>query len=171
MLKWLDLAFAWKTASRRRRRRVDRRLRAEVAVARIEPSPGLRRRTISALNDACHACHASRAEGGRGLSSRSAYAVAFVALIVLCAVAVRLGVTPEAVQEPATDPPATLVLFDTTAFDTLIRAQLQEFEGPWESSSLRTEAKLIATDARNAAEFFLAALPVPTTWGLARPGG
>ncbi len=169
MLKRLNrIAFVWNSESRRRRQRVDRRLRAEVSAAWREPSPQLRRHTIAALNDATHQpvpVTASPRAGG------SAYAVAFLALIVLGAVAVRLGVTGPPAQAPVADPPAILARFDTTAFDTLIRTQIQELEGSWESS-LRTEAKLIATDARNAGEYVLATLPLPMIWSpLFRPGG
>ena len=168
MLKWLDeIAFSWNSEARRRRRRVDRRLRAEVPAAWLDPSPRLRRRTIAALNDACHASHA---EAANGMSCRTAYAVAFLALLVLGAVAVRLGVTGPAGLEPSASPPAVLARFDTT-FNTLIHTQLQELEGTLEST-LRTEAKLIAADARNAGEFVLAALPLPATWSpVTRPGG
>ncbi len=170
MLKWLArIAFAWNSEARRRRRRVDRRLRAEVHAAWHDPSPQLRRHTIAALNDACHASHA---EGGRRWSSRTASAVGLVALIALGAVAARLGVTKPPTQKPAADPPAILARFDTTAFDTLIRTQIQNFEGSWESTNLRMEAKLLATDARNAGEYVLATLPLPATWiPLVRPGG
>jgi len=174
MLKWINgIAFAWKPEARRRRRRVDRRLRAEVHAAWLDPSPQLRRHTIAALNDAyhgCHACHASHAEGGRGMSSRTAYAVACLSLIVLGAIAVRLGDPGAAGLEPAANPPAVLARLDTT-FDTLIRTPLQELEVTLEST-LRTEAELIAADARNAGEFLLAALPLPATWTpLTRLGG
>ncbi len=168
MLKWLDrVAFSWKSEARRRRRRVDRRLRAEVPAAWHDPSPRLRRRTIAALNDAVHqpapVIAAPRPAG-------AAYAVAFLAMVVLGALAVRLSVTAESGRDRVSKPQPVFAGFDTTGFNTLIRTQLQELEGTWKST-LPTEAKLLATDARNAGEYVLATLPLPATWTLARPGG
>lgn len=172
MLKWLyRIGFAWQAEARGRRRRVDRRLRAEVAEARVQPSPDLRGRTIAALNDATHApTHAS----SRDILPRPAapaYLLGLLILVVLGVLAVRVGITEPAAPVAVVKRPAMLANFDTTEFDALIRTRLQEFEGTWESS-LRTEAKLLANDARNAGEFLLASLPLPATWGgLSRPGG
>ena len=168
MLKWLDrIAFAWNSKARRRRRRVDRRLQAEVMAARLEPSPGLRRRTITALNDVAYQ-PASLSTSPR--TAWASYVVAFLTMIVLGALAVRLGVTAGPGQRPVAEPPSILAAFDTTGFDTLIRSQLQGLEGTWESS-LPMEAKLIASDARKVGEFVLATLPLPSAWTLTGPGG
>jgi len=168
MLKWLDRAFAWNFESRRWRRRVDHRLRAEVPAAWRDPSPQLRRQTIAALNDAMHqpapVIAVPRPAG-------AAYAVAFLAMVVLGAFAVRLRVTGPSGGEHVAKPRSLLVGFDTTGFNELIRTQLQELEGTWEST-LRTEAKFIATDARKAGEYVLATLPLPAAWSPGiRPGG
>ena len=163
MLKWLDRAFAWSFESRTRRRRVDRRLRAEVPAAWRDPSPQLRRHTIAALNDAMHqpapVIAAPRPAG-------AAYAVAFLSMVVLGVFAVRLSVTGPSGGEHVAKPQSILTGFDTTGFDTLIRTQLQGLEDSWESS-LPMEAKLIAADARKAGEYVLATLPLPALWTLA----
>jgi len=168
MLKWITrIAFAWKPEARRRRRRVDRRLRAEVPAAWRDPSTQLRRHTIAALNDVMYQ-PTPVAASHRGAGP--AYAVAFLTLVVLGAVAVRLGVTGPDRLEPVARPSAVLTRFDTT-FNTLIHTRLRELEGTLEST-LRAEAELIAADARNAGEFLLAALPLPATWTpLTRLGG
>ncbi len=169
MLKWLDrIAFSWKSDARGQRRRVDRRLRAEVPAAWHDPSPQLRRRTIAALNDAMYqpapVIAAPRPAG-------AAYAVAFLAMVVLGALAVRLSVTAESGPDRVVQPRPVFVGFDTTGVKTLIRTHLQDLDGTLEST-LRTEAKFIAADARNAGEFVLATLPLPATWSpVSRPGG
>ncbi len=169
MLKWLDrIAFSWKSEARRRRRWVDRRLRAEVPAAWHDPSPQLRRRTIAALNDAMHqpapVIAAPRPAG-------AAYAVAFLAMVVLGALAVRLSVTAPSGPDRVAKTQPVFIGFDTTGFNTLIRTHLQDLEGTLEST-LRTEAQFIAADARNAGEFVHATLPLPATWGpVKRPGG
>lgn len=155
----LSLLYRIGTESRRRRRRVDRRLRAEAAGARLDPSLDLRRRTIAALNDIAH----DPAPAASPPTARPAYALAFAALLVLAVLAVRFGVTDRAGPPPVAEPPAILAGFDPTGFDGLIKSQLRGLDGPWESS-LRTEAKLIATDARNAGEYVLASLPLPGAW-------
>jgi len=96
------------------------------------------------------------------MSYPTAHAIAFLSLVVLGAVAVRLAVPRPTGPGPLASPPAVLARLDTT-FETLIHSQLQELEGTLEST-LRTEAELIAADARNAREFLLAALPLPATW-------
>jgi hypothetical protein len=146
MLKWLrGIDIAWQSEARRRRRRVERRLRAEAVDARVVPSPGLRRRTIAALNDVAYEPAVAAA---LPRPAAPAYALAFVALLALGVLAARVVIPGSAGPVEAVEPPSILASFDTTAFDTLIRTRLQEFETTWESS-LRTEAKLIASDARN----------------------
>lgn len=168
MLNWFDrMAFVWNTEARRRRRRVERRLRAEVVATRLEPSPGLRRRTIAALNDIANDPVSLSASPRTAWTS---YVVALLTMIVLGAVAVRLGVTAGPVQQPVAEPRSILAGFDTTGFDRLIRTQLQGLESTWESS-LPMEAKLIAADARKAGEYVLATLPLPSMWTLTGPGG
>ena len=168
MLNWLDrITFAWSAEARRRRRRVERRLRTEVVAAHIEPSQDLRRRTIAALNDVAYE---PAFVAARPRTAAASYAVAFLTMLVLGALAVRLGVTAEPGQQRVAEPPSILAGFDTTGFDTLIRTKLQGLEGTWESS-LPMEAKHIAADARKAGEYVLATLPIPSMWTLTGPGG
>jgi hypothetical protein len=145
---------------------VDRRLQAEVAAAQIEPSSGLRRRTIAALNDVGYE---PAFVAARPRTAGASYAVGFLTLIALGALAVRLGVTTGPGQQRVVEPPSILAGFDTSGFDTLIRTQLLGLEDTWESS-LPMEAKHIAADARRAGEYVLATLPLPSMWTLTSPG-
>lgn len=159
MLKQLyRLGFAWQADARRRRRRVDRRLRAEVAAARGAPSPGLRRRTIAALNDMREPVRV-----GPTRPTASAYAVACVALLALCVMAVRLGVPVSERPSRVVEPRTAATTLDKPGLSALLRSPIRGFKEDWEPS-LRTEAKLIADDARQAGQYVLATLPLPASW-------
>jgi len=161
----LHIGFAWKSSeARRQRRQVEDRLRAEAGWARIEPSRDLHRRTLAALNDvaALPSPAVSMMVSFRRIVT-SSHAVAFVSLLVIGAVAVFLGV-PRA--EDRTSPPApapTLAVFDTMRFDSVLNRQFRALQDTWESP-LRTEARLIARDARIVSMNALASVSLLAAW-------
>ncbi len=145
--------------ARTRRRRVERRLRAESLRARRRPSPDLYRRTLAALNDATLEAPPAPARWSAG----PAYALALLVVLGLGAFAVRLGIpgTADDLRPPEAAP--TVTGFDMTRFDALLRQRLDELENTWEAP-LRTEAMLLAQDARSAGKYVLASLPLPAAW-------
>ncbi len=154
LLRQIGFALGSREA-RSHRRRVERRLRAESLAARRQPSPNLYRRTLAALNDAT-----PEAPLAPTRSAGPAYALALLVVLGLGALAVRFGIpgTTGDLRPPEAGP--ILTVFDTTRFDALLRQRLDELEAP-----LRTEAMLLAEDARSAGRYVLAKLPLPAAWG------
>ena len=51
--------------------------------------------------------------------------------------------------------------FTTSRFDAFFERQIHELESPWETLLLQ-EAQLLVADAKEAGEYLLAALPIPS---------
>ncbi len=166
MLKSLvHIGFAWRSSeARRQRRQVEERLRAEAMWARIEPSPDLRRRTLAALNDVSTLpAPAVSMISPLGRVVAGGRALVFVGLVAVGAVAVHLGL-PRADDGAGTARPARIpAVLATTRFDFVLQRQLRELRDTWESP-LRTEARLIARDARAVGENALASVSLLAAW-------
>ena len=153
LLRTLDFTVE----SREARCRVEHRLRAESLSARHRPSADLFRRTLSALNDATRDPPLAPAR-----STGPAYAIALLVVVALGAVAVRFGLPGTAGDPDPTEARVSFAGFDTTRFDAF-RQRLQRLDDTWEAP-LRTEAILLAEDARSAGKYVLASLPLPAAW-------
>ena len=165
MLKLLR-TIGFRLGSREARCRVERRLRAESLSARRRPSADLYSRTLSALNDArLEAPVAPARSTGRYAVPR--FALALLVVVALGTLAVRLSLPGSTGDIRPTQTPAILTGFDTERFDAL-RQRLQEIENTWETP-LRTEASLLAEDARSAGRFVIASLPLPASWQASAP--
>ena len=169
MLKSLfQVGFAWRSSeARRQRRQVEDRLRTEAEWARIEPSRDLYRRTLAALNDVSTLPAPAVSISSplrRGLTG--GYALAFVSLVVIGAVAVQLGL-PRAANRTGMGGPAgstrTLAIFDTTGFDSMFQRQLKGLNDSW-GSPLQTEARLLVRDARTVSTNAMATVSLLTVW-------
>lgn len=168
----LHAGFAWTSReAHRQRRQVEDRLRTGAGRARIEPSGSLYRRTLAALNDvsARSAPAVPMASPLRRVAT-GGYALAFVSLVVIGAVAVQLGVPGAADRAGPVDSTRNLALFNTTAFDSVFQRPLRELNGTWESP-LRTEARLIARDARTLSAKAMASVSLLTAWDHRRGRG
>jgi hypothetical protein len=155
MLKMLRM-IGFRLGSREARCQVERRLRAESLSARRRPSADLYSRTLSALNDArLETPVVPDRSPGRYAVPR--FALALLVVVAMGTLAVRLSLpeTTGDIRLPQT--PAIL-----TGFDAL-RLRLQNIENTWEAP-LRTEASLLAEDARSAGRYVLASLPLPASW-------
>ena len=160
MLKLLR-TIGFNRRSREAQYRVERRLRAESVSARRQPSADLYSRTLTALNDArLEAPVAPVRFTDRYALTR--FALALLIVMAMGALAVRLGLpgTTGDIRPPQAG--ATLTGFNTARFDALLQ-RLQELDDTWEAP-LRTEATLLAEDARSAGRYVLASLPLPATW-------
>lgn len=166
MLKSLvHIGFAWRSSeARRHRRQIEERLRAEAMWSRIEPSPDLRRRTLAALNDVSTLpAPAVSMISPLGRVVAGGYALAFVALVAVGAVAVHLGLPRTDDGAGPARPARIAAVFETTRFDSLLQWQFRELQDTWESP-LRTEARLIARDARAVGENALASVLLLAAW-------
>ena len=160
MLKLLR-TIGFNRRSREAQYRVERRLRAESVSARRQPSADLYSRTLTALNDArLEAPVAPVRFTDRYVLTR--FALALLIVMAMGALAVRLGLpgTMGDIRPPQAG--VTLTGFNTARFDALLQ-RLQELHDTWEAP-LRTEATLLAEDARSAGRYVLASLPLPATW-------
>lgn len=166
MLKSLvHIGFAWRSSeARRQRRQVEDRLRAEAGRSRIEPSRALHSRTLAALNDVSTLpapAVSMTVPLRRALTG--GHALALASLMVIGAVAVYLGVPHADDGTGAPGPAPTLAVFDTMRFDSVLNRQLRGLQETWESP-LRTEARLIARDARIVSTNVLASVSLLAAW-------
>jgi len=158
--------FAWTSReAHRQRRQVEDRLRAQSGRARIEPSTSLYGRTLAALNDvSARSAPAVPMDSPLRRVATGGYALAFVSLVVIGAVAVQFGLPGEVEHAGPADSTRSLAIFNTTAFDSVFPRQLRELNETWESP-LRTEARLIARDARTLSAKAMASVSLLTAWG------
>lgn len=173
MLKSLfDAGFAWTSrAAHAQRRQVQDRLRTEAVGARIEPSGSLYGRTLAALNDvSTPPAQAVRMDPPRRPVATGGYALAFASLMAIGAVAVQLGLPGEADHADPAESTRSLAIFNTTALDSVFRRQLRQLNDSWESP-LRTEARLLARDARALSTKALASVSLLTAWDHRRGPG
>lgn len=135
------------------------RLVAEAADARAQPTAGLRRRTLAALQQT-----PTRATRRPDRPAPGAYALA-AALVALLAAAAVMQLAPvpapiETGEDPAPSGLAGIIATDGAGLESAVRLEVRR----WETSvqdPLAVETRLMVDDAIATGEYLLARLPIP----------